>query len=260
MSMVGLVGLVSIGRPRQERSTHAKNMPPSVISTFGCLSTSTSQRRYRRKLDCDALDQFLQADHTRIPSTVALADDDFFRTRTVIERPWALELRAAKPTTWMDFNGSRAWGQPIGPLSALEDRSRYALQRTPTSALPVQRLCGSCSRRSSWTAAARRHVDGPWNPVVKHGFLQATWTMDFREIRLVEDVGVEVGAGFTFRDVEAETGRQLKTLYSGKVPPLLCSRDGRATEDRKTTTQRNFGGGQPKCVNSEATHSPKPSA
>ena len=52
---------------------------------------------------------------------------DLVRARTGIPRPERFERGAANELWQMDFKGPKGWNAAVGPLSVLDDHSRYLL-------------------------------------------------------------------------------------------------------------------------------------
>ncbi len=97
--------------------------------------------------------------------------------------------RAAPNQLWqMDFKGPKGWDQPVGPLSILDDHSRYAvaLQDTgSTQAAGVQAVLEGVFREQGVPEQMLMDHGTPWfNPQGRQGWSQFTvWLMD-------QDVGL----------------------------------------------------------------------
>jgi transposase InsO family protein len=106
-------------------------------------------------------------------------------------QPMALRRfeRAQPNQLWqMDFKGPKGWDQPVGPLSVLDDHSRYALaleNTGSTQAQGVQAVLERVFRESGVPEEMLMDHGTPWfNPQGRLGWSQFTvWLMD-QDVRL----------------------------------------------------------------------------
>src|SRR5271155_419205 len=86
-------------------------------------------------------------------------------------QPMALRRfeRAEPNQLWqMDFKGPKGWDQPVGPLSVLDDHSRYALALENTGSTQGARGTGRAGASVPRKRRAGRNADGSRHALVQH--------------------------------------------------------------------------------------------
>ena len=131
--------------------------------------------------------------------------------------------RGAPNQLWqMDFKGPVGWEAPVGPLSVLDDHSRYAIALA-RDLVDARRACAAAAERGFPTLRrARRNADGSRHAVVEHARGGG--------LDLVDRVADEARDPAAFQRISASADAR----KSGTIP----RRDGRDDEAARISRAR----------------------
>lgn len=174
----------------QERSRRPHNSPRRTQPTIE--QRVVELRRQRPDWGARKVRRLLEKENIQLPA--GTVHRIFLRHNLVREgdrRPQARQrFEREKPNQlWqMDFKGPKGWNQPVGPLSVLDDHSRYAvaLENTgSTQAAGVRAVLERVFRESGVPEEMLMDHGTPWfNTQGRLGWSQLTvWLMD-RDIKL----------------------------------------------------------------------------
>jgi transposase InsO family protein len=175
---VGVRGVV-------EKSRRSHHSPRRTVAEWE--QRVVELRRERPDWGARKLQYLLDQEGIRLPGSTIhriLWRHDLVRNGEA--QPLALQrfARERPNQMWqMDFKGPKGWDQPVGPLSVLDDHSRYAvaLENTgSTQAQGVQRVLERVFRDSGVPEEMLMDHGTPWfNPQGRMGWSQLTvWLMD----------------------------------------------------------------------------------